>query len=125
MPLHRGTSRPTEDDIGLEMPGRLGMMLGRLLERSEQIPEMFASQHRQMDRIERRLEKGDARMDAMTAATQANAKAIEELKSRQDKAEIGATERWTKDVARIAVPLLVLWLTGSIDAAMKIAGGLK
>ena len=66
------------------------MILGRLLERSEQSIAMLA--------------KLDAR--------------VKKLESRKE--EVPATELWVKRVATIAAPLLTLWMTGSHEKATEV-----
>lgn len=78
------------------MDGQSLMLLGRLSERSEAV-------ERRVDRLERRVSK------------------IE--KKRPDSAEtIGAIEKLIKSLATWLIPLGVAWVTGSLEAALKVAG---
>jgi len=90
-------------------PHDLGMTLGRLLERSE-------ATIGRLDRIDWRLETGDARMDQL-------AHDIAEMK----KAKPEPMPNWER-VIKSVLPYLIggaaLLSTGSIDAAIKIFGAL-
>lgn len=91
----------------------LPMLLGRLLERSE-------DHGRTLERIDRRLEEGQVVMTGLhTRLT-----AIERRKSRTS---APAVERWIKSLLQLLLPLITLWLTGSIELAVELvkarAGG--
>lgn len=90
-------------------PPDLSLIMGRLLERSE------ATVNR-LDRIDRRLESGDARMDQISER-------IAALETRK----ADPMPNWER-VVKSAVPYLIfltaLLGTGSIDAAIKVLGAL-
>lgn len=87
----------------------LSLIMGQLLERSEATVS-------RLDRIDRRLEAGDERMDQI-------AERIAAIEAR--KAEpIPNAERWLKGVAPYIIFLGALAGTGSIDAALKVLSAL-
>lgn len=86
----------------------VGMILGRLLERSE-------TTVRRLDTIDERLRSGDRTMSELR----------EDVASLKKEPRIGAAERLIKEGLRYLVPLGVLWATGSLDAAVKMAGVMK
>lgn len=95
----------------------LEMMFGRLAERSDQTIRM-------LDRIDRRLEEGDSRMDRM-------GEDIATLKARQEQAEQKAAQAalpgWEKGIKQIVPYLLVggtMMATGSVDAGLKLLSAL-
>jgi len=97
-----GRRPPSPEDDWDRINGHaVPMMLGRLLERSDHTIT-------QLGRIESRMEAGDQRMGEMTER-------IAALEQRPD--AIPSAERWVKDALRYAVPLGVLYGTGSLEAA--------
>lgn len=100
-----------------------------------------------LQRIDRRLEHGDDRMDELQDAAHGLTRAVDGVKSelgaiseikrtvetlaadlktvRDGRHEVSTAERLTKEALRFAVPLAVLWATGSIDAAVKMMGALR
>ncbi|HRD78452.1 MAG TPA: hypothetical protein PK264_21355 [Hyphomicrobiaceae bacterium] len=94
----------------------LGLMLGRLLERSEATLE-------RLDRIDSRLEAGDTRMDEITSRIAA----IEAIEERREEAQdapkrpvLPIAETVIKAAAPYLIALLTLWLTGSAESALKL-----
>lgn len=93
----------------------LSLMLGRLLERSdatmERLDQIDRRTSERLDRIDYRLALGDRRMDW--------------LASSKGDTDMSTAERWVK----ILLPFLIaggtLYFTGSIEAALKMASGLK
>jgi hypothetical protein len=84
------------------------MLLGRLLERSDETI-------RRLDRIDGRLREGDQRMDAIDRKL--------EIKSTSGADKPGPWERIAVDGSRIALWLALLWLTGSAETATRLIGG--
>jgi hypothetical protein len=89
----------------------LGMHIGHLIGRSEAILHHLA-------RIDRRLCQGDERMDEL-------AEGIRRIEKMQETTSAGPAERWAKDLLRWLVPLGALWATGSLEAALRIAGAMR
>lgn len=83
-------------------PFAVGMLMGEIRQQGNHTRE-------RLDRIDHLLEHGDRRMSEMTER-------IASLE-RRPSAEIPATERWVKDALRYAIPVAVLYGTGSVDAA--------
>ena len=75
------------------------MVVGRLLERTEAAHIKFAH-------LERRVSKLERKKDDPSEA-------------------IGALEKLIKSWATWLIPLIVAWLTGSLEAALKVAGLFK
>jgi len=86
------------------------LLLGQLLERTTATQIDVREMKGEVRQIHRRLAHGDAQ--------------FAELRRRMDnrKREIGQWERLILETVRIAQLLLVLWLTGSMDAALRILG---
>lgn len=91
-------------------PPDLSLIMGRLLERSEATVD-------RLDRIDRRLESGDTRMDQI-------AERIAVLETKKEEL-LPKWERVIKGAAPYLIFLTALLGTGSIDAAIKILGALS
>jgi len=87
------------------LPPDLSMLMGRLLERTETVVD-------RLDRIDHRLQTGDARMDEI-------AERIARLEAAKVEA-MPAAERLIKAALPYGIGLAALLGTGSIDAAVKI-----
>jgi hypothetical protein len=87
------------------------MMLGQLLERTEATQSDVKETRADVHQIKARLAHGDAQ--------------FAELRRRMDtgKTEIGKWERVILESVRVGQFLLVLWLTGSLDAAVRVLIG--
>ena len=88
------------------------VMLGTVLERTSATRDDVREMRGEVRQIRDRLAHGDAQ--------------FAELRRRMDsnpKREIGQWERLILEAVRIGQFLLVLWLTGSIDAAVHALGG--
>lgn len=90
----------------------IGLMLGRLLQGQETTNGLLRQHGDRLDQIDTRLAHGDQEFQNLR----------EELKAAKEAGQVAA---WVKDLARYLVPLGVLWLTGSIDAAVKMSGIVK
>lgn len=90
-------------------PPDLSMLMGRVLERSEATIV-------RLDRIDSRLEIGDARMDTLSSQLGAMEKTP---------AKLGGWEKALKAPLPYIVGLGTLAATGSIDAALKVLAALR
>ena len=91
-------------------PPDLGVIMGRLLERSEATVE-------RLDRIDHRLADGDSRMTQIQER-------LAGLEARREASLLPGWEKLIKGTAPYAIFLAALAGTGSIDAAVKILGAL-
>lgn len=89
----------------------LGMVLGQLLERSEQSKT-------QLDWIVARLEQGDTRMDD-------HGERLKALETKRAAKPLPGWERMVKGALPYLLGLATLWGTGSIETALKVLGALK
>jgi len=92
-------------------PRSLDFQLGQLFECSRATQRDVREMRGEVRQIRDRLAHGDAQ--------------FAELRRRMDnrKAGIGQWERLVLESVRIGQVLLVLWLTGSVEAAIRIFGG--
>lgn len=87
----------------------IGLMLGRVLHGQEIVVA-------RLDRIDDRLARGDRRMQSL---------ADQIAEARRGREAPGAAERWIKHGLQYAVPLGVLWATGSLEKALAVMSALK
>ena len=100
---------PSSNGWPQHYPPDLSMLMGRVLERSE-------ATIIRLDRIDSRLEIGDARMDTLSAHLGAMEKTSTKL---------GGWEKALKAPLPYIVGLGTLAATGSLDAALKVLAALR
>lgn len=94
------------------------MILGQLVERSETTLHIVR-------KIEARLETGDdwmRRGDQQFQSIQADIKSLKDAKPANPLEAITALEKLVKSWGAILIPFVTLWLTGSLETAVKMAG---
>lgn len=87
------------------------MMLGQLLERTQATQSDVRETRADVHQIKARLAHGDAQFAELRRGMKTS------------KAEIGKWERVILESVRIGQFLLVLWLTGSLEAAIRVLTG--
>jgi t-SNARE complex subunit (syntaxin) len=92
------------------VPRDIERLLGRIEERTERTDETVLEIRKEQIDIQRRLARGDRKFDELAAKIDAR------------KPEVGPWEMHGIEVMRVVIYLVVLWASGSLEIAARIAG---
>lgn len=104
-------------------------MLGMIMQRTDILCQGQEDSRLILRSVEQRLIQGDAKFERLEELHETVAElhqTVEELKTSASKKDaVTVWERVSKDLLRYALFGLAAWLTGSIDAAVKVVSAVK